>query len=131
MTALAERSMLSHAKLHLGTDDVRPQVSHEQPENRVADNVLDGVLCVLELLEGVRCVLEAVETCALYAVDTAGDALCAEGGGGCAEGGGGCAEGSGGCGGGCAEGSGDCAKVVEVVPEVVPKVVGGSAWTLY
>ncbi len=114
--------MLSHAKLHRGTDEVRPQVSHEQPENRVADNVVDGVLCVLELLEGVRCVLEglqcvaegvrcvleAVENCALYAVGTAGDTLCAEGGRGCAEGGGGCAEGDGGC-----------AKVVEVVVEVV------------
>ena len=35
-------------------------------------------LCVLESLEGVRHILEAVETCALYTVGTAGDALCAE-----------------------------------------------------
>ena len=31
-----------------------------------------------EVLEGVRRMLEAVENCALYAVGTAGDALCAE-----------------------------------------------------
>ena len=61
--------------------------------------VLEGVLCVLELpegvrcvaegvrrvAEGVRCVLEAVEICALYAVSTVSDALCAEEGGGRAE----------------------------------------------
>ena len=35
------------------------------------------MLCVLELVEGVRRILEAVENCALYAVGTAGDALCA------------------------------------------------------
>ena len=40
--------------------------------------VLEGVFCVLELLwGGLRRVLEAVENCALYAVSTAGDALCA------------------------------------------------------
>ena len=61
---------------------------------RACDDVLEGVRCVLEgvrsvlegvrcVLEGVRCVLEGVENCALYAVGTESNALCAEGGGGC------------------------------------------------
>jgi len=60
--------------------------------------VLNGVLCVLELPGGVRCVLEAVENCALYAVGTVGDALCAE-----------------------------VVEVAVEVVEVVPKVLGGCA----
>ena len=36
------------------------------------------VQSVLELNEGVRRILEAVENCALHAVGTAGDTLCAE-----------------------------------------------------
>ena len=47
----------------------------------VMQSVLEGAESVLELLEGVRLEgvrLEAVENCALYAVGTAGDSLCAE-----------------------------------------------------
>ena len=40
--------------------------------------MLEGVQSVIELLDGVRRILEAVKHCALYAVSTTGDALCAE-----------------------------------------------------
>ncbi len=40
--------------------------------------MLEGVLCVLELLESVRRILEALQNCALHATGAAGDALCAE-----------------------------------------------------
>ena len=43
-----------------------------------AVSVLEGVLCVLELLESMGRILEALENCALHAIGTAGDALCAE-----------------------------------------------------
>jgi len=51
----------------------------------LSTKVLEGVLCVLELLEAVRRVLEAVQNCALCAVGMADDAAVCGGGGGCAE----------------------------------------------
>ena len=44
----------------------------------LSTKVLEVVFCMLEVLEGVRRILEAVENCVVYAVGTAGDALCAD-----------------------------------------------------